>query len=845
MSLRKKTLLIIVITLVFLFGLLFGLSQWLLHSSYQTLETQKTAHTADQAKAAVGDQVENLARSLNDWSRWDDSHQFALDQNQTYKESNLHANSFETLKLNSFHFISPEGKVIWEDGFDLKESTVAPPLNLKGQIESGQLLNRADDTENKGVSGVLMVKGAPWLLGARPLLKSDGTGPISGTLIWGRAFNQAEVEALATKTRLTIHILPITPELPANFAQALSQIQAGTEFPVIPLNEEQISGYDLLKDIYGKPALLIQVVEGRDIHAQGKETLKYLLTALFFCAVIFGVVIIQLINHQVLGRLLALVQGVKEVDQNHDLHRRMPISGKDEITSLAQSINAMLVNLERSEEALLVRNQETADILDNVGQGILTVGPDLLINPEFSAFTTSIFGQSPAGANLAELLFETELEKTDYVEWAQMVFNPDRQIATDSVLEMAKSEIRLLIDGKNKVLSLQYQAIYDLVQVEQVKKLMVVITDITRQREVEQRAKKEKEEHEQIVKILRDQDSFFSFLHNARIILSDSREMLSTLASNETGVLSNLFRGMHTIKGTAAAFSIKSVASHSHEIENVFADIQKGKIQVNDVLVTNLRQEVGEVISELEAVVTKVSELLGEPFGQGRKVFKIREDKLDAFSLLIKSLPLEANVALALNQELRKLRRIPAGRAFRMYANNLDSLAERTSKLIEPLVIQNGDLEIDLDLVKVLDAPLMHLLRNAVDHGVEAPEDRVMLGKPEEGRISLGFEETKDHLEVTLGDDGQGIDPERIRTIAVKRGVLDQSAASQLSDQEAIMLIFKPSFSTKEEASDISGRGVGMDVVKTEIEGHGGQVLVSSILGEGTTTKLLLPLPKL
>ena len=842
MSLRRKTLIIVLVTLAFLVGFLLAMSQFLLFKSYESLEQQKTRLTVEQAVTAFDDQIQNLKRGLNDWSRWDDSHQYALDGNEAYKTSNLHVNTFETLRLTDFIFLDPQGKSLYAQGYDIEKAELALTFNLAETLRPNDPLVRTQDVENQGSSGILMLPDGPRLVAARPILKSDGSGPVAGTMIWARKFDAAELARLTEKTRLKIQVEPVGPNQSPDFAQALAQIKAGEEKPVIPQDELNISGYALIQDLYGQPGLLIRVDQVRDVRAQGKKTLTYFLGALIACSLIFGLVVLWLINKQVLSRLFGLLEGIQAVDKLQDLSLRMPVSGKDEITHLSNSVNSMLIHLEETQAALEGRNRDTAEILGNVGQGLVTFGPDLVVNNEYSAICVEIFGVKPAGKNFSRLLFTDFKKQQDFVEWAAIVFDNDRKVPTFTILEMAESEVVLRTAESTKTLSLEYRPIFDPQAPDQVKKIMAVITDISHQKAVETRAAKEREEHEQIVKILRDQDTFFSFLYNARKILADSREMLTTLETQPNSALSALFRGMHTIKGTAAAFSIKSVSSRSHEIENLFAALQKGERKLSPELLGQLQTEIGRLFEELEEVVRKVGDLLGEPFGVGSKVFKIREDKLWMFAKTVDQLTLDQETTAKLQQEIKKLCRIPAGRAFRMYANNLESLAERTGKELNPLVIVNGDLDLDVELIKALDAPLMHLLRNAVDHGVEDPADREMMGKPSAGTISLGFAEEAGNLVVTLSDDGNGIDPEVIRPIAVKRGMFTEEAVAKLSDLEVIHLIFQPSFSTKSEATDISGRGVGMDVVKTDVEGLGGKVEIQSEVGVGTKFILRLPL---
>jgi two-component system chemotaxis sensor kinase CheA len=138
--------------------------------------------------------------------------------------------------------------------------------------------------------------------------------------------------------------------------------------------------------------------------------------------------------------------------------------------------------------------------------------------------------------------------------------------------------------------------------------------------------------------------------------------------------------------------------------------------------------------------------------------------------------------------------------------------------------------------------PLVHLVRNSVDHGVESPDVRESHGKPRTGRIVLSAEQEGDHILLTIQDDGAGMDAEKLRSIAVKRGVMDQEAADRLTEKECFSLIFAPGFSTKDVISDVSGRGVGMDVVKTKISQLNGTVDIDSKLDIGTTINIKVPL---
>lgn len=183
----------------------------------------------------------------------------------------------------------------------------------------------------------------------------------------------------------------------------------------------------------------------------------------------------------------------------------------------------------------------------------------------------------------------------------------------------------------------------------------------------------------------------------------------------------------------------------------------------------------------------------------------------------------------------------PIKKVFGRFPRVVRDLARSLKKDIN-LELVGEETDLDKNLVEALADPLVHLVRNAVDHGVEMPEDRVKKGKSRTGTIVLSASQEGDHILLSITDDGAGMDPERLKSIAIDRGVMDADAAGRLSDEEAYNLIFAPGFSTKKEISDISGRGVGMDVVKTKISQLNGSVHIDSSLGEGTRLTIKVPL---
>jgi two-component system chemotaxis sensor kinase CheA len=183
----------------------------------------------------------------------------------------------------------------------------------------------------------------------------------------------------------------------------------------------------------------------------------------------------------------------------------------------------------------------------------------------------------------------------------------------------------------------------------------------------------------------------------------------------------------------------------------------------------------------------------------------------------------------------------PMRKVFSKFPRMVRDLARKKKKEIN-LDISGEDTEVDRSIIEEIGDPLVHMIRNSIDHGIEIPDFREPLGKPEKGLIRLCASYEGDHIIIEVSDDGKGLDPAKLRKTSVEKGILSEEEAEKLSDKESLNLIFAPGFSTAERVTDTSGRGVGMDVVKSNIAKLNGIVNVESTLGEGTKFRIRLPL---
>ncbi|MDO7809082.1 chemotaxis histidine kinase/response regulator CheAY2 [Helicobacter pylori] len=198
-------------------------------------------------------------------------------------------------------------------------------------------------------------------------------------------------------------------------------------------------------------------------------------------------------------------------------------------------------------------------------------------------------------------------------------------------------------------------------------------------------------------------------------------------------------------------------------------------------------------------------------------------------------------VTTDLQLAVMKTRMQPVGKVFNKFPRMVRDLSRELGKSIE-LIIEGEETELDKSIVEEIGDPLIHIIRNSCDHGIEPLEERKRLNKPETGKVQLSAYNEGNHIVIKISDDGKGLDPVMLKEKAIEKGVISERDAEGMSDREAFNLIFKPGFSTAKVVSNVSGRGVGMDVVKTNIEKLNGIIEIDSEVGVGTTQKLKIPL---
>ena len=536
---------------------------------------------------------------------------------------------------------------------------------------------------------------------------------------------------------------------------------------------------------------------------------------------------------------------------------RGEVYSKDEMGSLTDNINSMLDSLElmveevhQSRDRLKVWNQEleqkvaerTAalrNLLNHAGQGFLSFGDDLKVSGEYSAECLTIFGREISGEAVASLFYADDKDQRTFLAALfHKLFIEQNELFRTTYLSLLPEEV--VLDGKT------IGVVYKLIQRpgdNDQREIMLILTDLTHQKAMEDQMEEEKNILAMVVRVVTHASDFFTSVRQYAIFCQeDFPEMLSK-DDFSRDTLDKVFRIVHTYKGTFGQLGMRNAVKELHNLEEYLTQIRAESVAGLDPNEPGRRLEVytpEKMLNWLELDMETLRDILGESFFSQEDTLIVDGTRLLDIEEKIQNLLTPAECRLLL-PDLRRLRYKPLKELLKTYPEYVYTLAEKHEKLIQPFAIE-GD-EISADPLKYYDftKTLGHVFRNAIAHGLETPDERLEAGKEACGVITCTLSEQADKLVVTIADDGRGIDPARIREAAVKKGVVDSSAAALLSDEAAIQLIFADGFSSAEEVNQFSGRGVGLSAVRAEVEKLGGSIQVNTRLGHGTSFQFYLP----
>jgi len=399
MKLRLKSVIAVCVTVFMLLAIFSSVAYVVVLSSFSELEKEHVMENVQRAKNVLDGMIADLDRFLLDWSCWDDTYYFVMDNNTEYIEANLLDLTFINAELNAMIFINSSGQIVFGKAFDLYEQTAIPiSQSLLSNIEdSGLLWNYSEITNH--VSGLLLLQEGPMLIASRPVTMSSGEGPIAGALIMGRNLDDAKIQELTQKTALTLNVQRLDdPQLQLSFQSMRSDSADSEQILVKPQNSDTILGYTLLSDVYGNPILVLKVDMPRNIYKQGLASLYYIVYSIVVGGLVFLGVFLILLEKLILARIEKISNITKEIRKSHNLSLRAPETGNDELSDFSREFNQMLSTVDTLEHKL--RNysehleelveQRTEELKKNQEKlkSILSASPDAITATDLNGIIT-------------------------------------------------------------------------------------------------------------------------------------------------------------------------------------------------------------------------------------------------------------------------------------------------------------------------------------------------------------------------------------------------------------------------------------------------------------------------
>lgn len=491
---------------------------------------------------------------------------------------------------------------------------------------------------------------------------------------------------------------------------------------------------------------------------------------------------------------------------------------------------------EALEQTVATRTTALRNLLNNAGQGFLSFGSDLLVREEYSNECLRIFGAQISGARFASLIFPKDPEQQTFVESIFFeIFNHQDYDMREVYLPLLPTEI--VINSKH--INIQYKMIKES-ENDSTEVCMVILSDVTENRLLESQVEQERNLLKMVVKVIVNRADFIQNVKDfRRFSTSGLQRILAGSGTNEEKFI-EIFRQLHTFKGNFSQLEMGVIVECLHQLETKMIDFKNSCGLNSDGGLKQFFEEI-DLDTWLREDLAYLEEILGQKLLTEHDELVISKNKLMEIENRIKTL-LPPSECKLLIPELRRLRYKPLAELFNPFVDYINKLAERFEKPIYPVKLNAEPIQVDPDAYKGIIKSLVHVFRNAVDHGLESIDERVELGKEEYGEISITISTSNKYIVIAVSDDGRGIDATSLRQKALAQGLLPEEQLQDASDNEIIELIFIDGFSTKDNVTDVSGRGVGLATIKNELTRLGGYPEVKTVLGQGTTFYLYIPL---
>lgn len=484
--------------------------------------------------------------------------------------------------------------------------------------------------------------------------------------------------------------------------------------------------------------------------------------------------------------------------------------------------------LAKFNNAIKAKNKQIATLLDNSGQGFLSFGMSLHVDEGYSQECRRIFRRDALDLPLPELLCPRDAKQREFIA-------KTLRLAMESAAVPLRRDAYLgLLPAEFQLGERYYEAEYRLLDDG---RMMLILTDITDEKQLKEKLALERTRLEFVVNALENRDDLLEMLRDFDTFRSRVLPDLLSFERQPRVLLAEVFRQIHTFKSLFAQASLPTIPAVLHELETRLARLR----DLGDESGSNgIKRELGvtDLGAALEGDLALLREKLGDGFFNAEREIRVPASKLA-------SLEAEAGILYGSDSRMlsliRSLRYVPLQALIAPHFKAAEQLAQRQEKLLAPIACTGDAAPLDPEVYGPFCKVLAHLFRNAIDHGIEDADTRLMAGKEETATICCMVSTANGRLTLTIRDDGRGIDPALIRAKALELGQASADEAAMMSDAQALMLIFADGLTTRGEVSAISGRGMGLSAVQQELARLGGTVRVESTLGAGTRFEFTLP----
>ncbi|HET9240683.1 MAG TPA: CHASE4 domain-containing protein [Oligoflexus sp.] len=802
MSIRSKAIALILTTMMVFLTCLFLVAEYVLMERFQTLESREAHNNIERVRNAIHLEFDFLKAKAADWIAWDDAYAFVQNGNNEFRAANLFDQNGANMKVNFLLYFNQEGEVVGSFAWDLEHEKPWPmPAEVLNFLQPGAHFLNHESADDIKAGFVSFPQGLAFVVSG-PVVPGDKNGPIRGSMAIVKLLTPtmaAQLEEL-TKFKLKFLVRKPDPAADADWKRE-TQLTSGHTTVTHAVNDDLLEGLTLFDDWSGEPVMQLTVLFPREIMQQGRGTIQDILLALGGFGLLFSLMLILVLNKGVLNRVFRLAHDVGRIDLHHSIRTRVDDAGRDELSELAKAINRMLDAIARQH-----RNMEA--ILDHVPTGLLRCDAQGKIQSGYSQSCARILqpagGEAPpsfAQQVIWDVLGLKGRDAESFRLFYQQIFDIE-WLASDMLTNLPTR-----IQFGTRHLALEASLVRT--ETGAIDSILFSIADVTALIEAEL----ENAQHLSLLRILRNRDRF--------------RDLCQRLFDYDPQ--SGLMEGrriLHTWKGEFASFGIKGIASQIHQIEEDLRTID------------GLPAHVKTIQDSVHQFLVRHAEILHLNPGELRKrMLSIDEQSLKDLDIQLQRASDLREVASVYKNFLEATLQEEAGKTFAFLRDSALELAMRLNKKVNVLV-RGDQVRLPLQYGEVLHG-LLHLIRNALDHGLEPPHERQ--GKSPLGTLSIEAQENLQDLTIIIRDDGRGIDPNLVKEAALAKGLCTEEKWALLSPEQQLEFVMLNGFSTHREVTAISGRGIGLDVVASSLKKYGGSMHIASQPGLGTTITIRLP----